>query len=1169
MRFLLTAVVLMATTTFLRAQSTTSVTVTADADAHTASGSPSTNYGTADSIPIWVQTTSNYKRGYLHFTLPSVPAGTIIASAKLQLTLYGGASGEGTVTTGSFIAALSNTSWTETGIKASGNTADNINVANQTASAYISGSTPKREFDVTDHVQAMIEGRIPNNGWTIRRSSETAASTKAKYYSREFGTATSRPQLIITYYTPASVTAATIVHANTLSATNASITPTISNGSSATRSYAWYNSAGTLISSSQNLTGVGYGWYGLKSIATGTGSAGNDVVFQAFMVGVQCEEVSIGFTPSADYFDDAMIWNSQSGSDLGQVNYGDFGYEVAANKQSSAWYNQKTLMKFNLWMDNALTVTQADLTMTGFKHETTGRTNTSRLTQVTSAWREKGVAYNTQPSSSTSINVPITGTTGQFDNRTLDLRTFWNTWKASNTTNYGMLFELASYTNVATLMQFYSSDASSSQPTIAFKVAIPNCDLSTQGRTSIVANADDGVNVTVDITPPSWAVSPYSYFISENPIAELSDWYHYLRDSVYGTLDSTRFFTQGSTALTRTFENQSDGTYYLAVFDAAGKRIYNNSTLYQFPVNLVGASNISITGQKFSTGASAGYASFDRYLNAFQGGMLSITPASASSVQYYGITETGRTISSGADVRNGVRISANQVTLISNYSPVGSASAYTAGTPINISVNGRYITYYIGNTATYLDSLVDSLDYKPAMYMAANTNATVISKSLSRVPVFVHYLSIPGYSNLSHERNCSNTDLPFRFKVTNLGAGDTYSYSIVPNSQISGMVGPIDGSSNPASPITGSGTLPMLPVTLNALPPGIYQISVTITVNATHSSTTRTFVLPVGIQASWLESANYNIPSSAQNSVSAQSILTGRSITKNLIPPTDQNAQWFWFNPVFGTTMPFTVIHSVFQNFRGYKLFAALSSTYPSAVLGNADSYFSFLKQNSSIVPAFHPANSSMITLSAESYTDRRYFMMVQNAQLRLYSEYQGHFTLLFPQPGASAIPAPAGNLRLETNTALMPGGGFKKVFSTHCIPATTPAQVGHFEAKRDLEAGFTFSYQNKLKFTFDEEYDVPAASKLEYILYDDNHNQLAHYIPGGTSFPSGLQALTYTFDDNRFQLDLSPINNITVNKFYFVEIITSKGDRRFVKFQSKANTSATIQPQNPDEQSN
>lgn len=490
-RILLLSILL--NTCFCYSQSVSSVVLSATENSFTDSGNPSAINYTALTSSVYVDGSLNYFRIFIKFDLSSIPTNAVITSAIMR---FGPAGTENIVATNSTELYLEacNTAWSQTTLNHSSGISNNPILLQIDTSNLVSG---KREFNVKRHVQAMVDGRVPNYGWRMRRNPEGTTTLITKYASKNNLSVVSRPQLEIYYYIPAYVSAATIVHASS-GLSNGSISPTILLGSSATRSYQWYNTSGVISgATSINLTAKPFGWYGLKS----WGTAAGDTLFYAFLIGSKCEMVDISFNPGPNYIDDASITNGTIGSGNTAANYSQ--NNVGNSTVNSAeqvnllgnWFSVSSLIRFRLWVDPTLEVIEAKMTMTGSGHNPLERPNDSKLTQIAANWKESGVSFGIRPAlGSLSINLP--NMPAGNGNSILELKDFFNSWKTNNTTNFGLDLSLQNYITPPVLgttqtKQIYESSDNTNKPIIAFKVSWVNngCDFNSYSRFKDVLDA--------------------------------------------------------------------------------------------------------------------------------------------------------------------------------------------------------------------------------------------------------------------------------------------------------------------------------------------------------------------------------------------------------------------------------------------------------------------------------------------------------------------------------------------------------------------------------------------------------------------------------------------------------------------------------------------------------
>lgn len=431
-------------------------------DAYTISSSTA-NYGISSTMEAGIyeyRTLVNYRRSYLGFSLTDIPANAVITSANLKV--YQTSGNTAGTSTDLYLERVTE-NWIETtiakGTEPSTNSSDTV-----TSSSYASNW---RSFNVINHVQKMVNGTYTNEGWLIRFHNETQTSGNIfVFHSREN---TNDPKLEINYYVPLNVTSVVQNHCSTIVSADGSITPTFSNGCGSSYTYQWVNSAGATVGTGASLSSRAYGWYGLHAYNT----ANNDHLYMAFLLGVKCQNVAIEFNPGPDFIDDALLQTKTNG-EWGDVNYGtnaNFMSEVWS--MSPNWYYRKSLLNFRLWVDTNISINTANLSLYGINHNSQYYTNPAELRIVNSKWNENIVSYNNAPSlGTTALTVPAT--TSATEIKVLNVKSFWDLWKANNTLNNGLMFQFTSYSHTYRRQHYHSSDATNSsvRPKINFNILV-------------------------------------------------------------------------------------------------------------------------------------------------------------------------------------------------------------------------------------------------------------------------------------------------------------------------------------------------------------------------------------------------------------------------------------------------------------------------------------------------------------------------------------------------------------------------------------------------------------------------------------------------------------------------------------------------------------------------
>ncbi|MNU67255.1 TGF-beta propeptide [compost metagenome] len=1102
-------------------------------DGFTSASVPSGNFGSLGSMSI-TKSRASIERSFLKFNLSSIPSNAVITSAVLRLT-PNGTENVTAPNSNELYLDVCNTSWTEAGLTHASDISNNTLFGTITASTL---TLSKREFQVKDHVQAMVEGRLPNQGWRIRWSSETVAiATTAAYFTKETATESNRPQLIIQYYLRSSVSAATIVHTSALISTDGSISPTVINGSSTTKTFRWYDASGTQIATTQNLTGVGKGWYGLEY----SGTADGDITYQAFLVGTECEDVSVTFNPGPNYMDDTRLVDGVEGSGNTVVNYTQANYGSSQEIKTDKWanfapYNSRNLLRFRLWIDPNCQITTANMTLYGIEHDPNTRPNDSELLRVTSAWSEYSAAQTNAPTSTSTGKINIAGVPLGNANVTLNISSFFNLWKANNTTNYGMLLQLQSYAGSYTRMQFNSSDipagGSRLGPKVEFSIKANACDISRKGTVTVVDN-DQALkkNVSVKITAPSWSVSPYRYVISDQAISDPRGVLKYLNDSVFDPdLDSMSFYRGTVNASAFDFGGLEYGTYNIAVFDNTGKRIFERTNLDLYPAITYNAStNATVIDNNMIRPNTAANATceINAFVNTNCQGTVKLNPTVLSGNQYYGFLDVNRTLSSSGDIRYGFFFSGSNIYTIKDY--VQNTKSFKASVDKYVTMSFINDSIIFSNDSLVFDRVAlptgYSLKLGGVMNAAARTRVRVI-KTLIK-PFF---LMIPGGT----ERTCAAPKSNFQFQLSGFFFNQfgNYNYQLVANN-----------TNESVTSYSGSGVNNGI-VTVNNVPPGVYTLSCTQSSGA--APVTLAYTVYIGVQASWfpthpnytLSPNSYSLKRDNVNQISTYS----SALSTNILPAGAKG--WVWFNPVVqafsGSRNEYLTIADNFGNLQA-----------PSS----SQTYLSFRKVNAimsaaGVFPVVNiPAGVQIVWRDAVT-ANTGSLVVPDNAFVTI--EMTGSIMRVKANNVlVTSLTQPTGFIRLKANSNRF-NEGFKDVHTTFvCTASQTLDQVGYYELSRDYTAGYATSVEGKVKFTFDEEYAMAANKYLQYVVYDDTNLEIASGFLNGT-VTGGATALTYDFDDNRCILVVSSIAGTTIGKYYHLELTTTTGQKRYLRFLYK-----------------
>lgn len=153
-----------------------------------------TNYGSATTLDVRSSASGN-RRTFVHFALAtcSIPANALVTTASLKVRMYAAPAASST-----YDAHRVTASWTENGITWSSQPA----VAASATASVATGTTSNvtLTWNVTTDVRAFVDGTV-NNGWRIMDQTEGSLTARTgQFRSAEYGTASDRPVLEITYY---------------------------------------------------------------------------------------------------------------------------------------------------------------------------------------------------------------------------------------------------------------------------------------------------------------------------------------------------------------------------------------------------------------------------------------------------------------------------------------------------------------------------------------------------------------------------------------------------------------------------------------------------------------------------------------------------------------------------------------------------------------------------------------------------------------------------------------------------------------------------------------------------------------------------------------------------------------------------------------------------------
>lgn len=139
-----------------------------------------------------------------------------------------------------------------------------------------------------------------------------------------------------------------------------------------------------------------------------------------------------------------------------------------------------------------------------------------------------------------------------------------------------------------------------------------------------------------------------------------------------------------------------------------------------------------------------------------------------------------------------------------------------------------------------------------------------------------------------------------------------------------------------------------------------------------------------------------------------------------------------------------------------------------------------------------------------------------------------------------------SGPMNIAVRTLATDDGCLDVVSSFGCVeqPENT---IDYAELRRKLDGGYALAVGGLLKFTYNEEYSI-STGFLPFNIYGSQRTIIASSDFQGTV--TGISSpLVYHEDDARYIIDLTTITGIVKGQFYTLEVIDTKGSKKYLKF--------------------
>lgn len=403
-------------------------------------------------------------RTHLEFDVSGIPPEAIITNATLKLYREGASTGSPVIYTARITEA-----WDENTLTWSNQpdyeTIDQVTTTNFDIFGWMN-------VNVTNHVQKMVCNVYTNHGWMLYHNNETENADKFyTFRSDDYADPASHPRLQVSYYIPMSVTNAVITHESVSGASDGSISPVLVNGPGGTYTYQWYNKNGVMSGKTAlNLTGVPYGWYGLRVTSS---IAGTEPFYYAFLVGENCAVREIEFNPGPDFIDDAVLRSNPSNTDQ----FNNFHNTALLSMSYSYPSVRSSVLKFRLWIDEGVKLSQADLFLmakSASASNLSNPNNSGRMYLLQSNWNEKMITFSNCPNYLSTGFIPVPTLLNIPQLCTFNALSSFESWQQNNAENFGWFIHSNSSGRLFNIQEFHSSDTTVSRPKVNFKVGSSN-----------------------------------------------------------------------------------------------------------------------------------------------------------------------------------------------------------------------------------------------------------------------------------------------------------------------------------------------------------------------------------------------------------------------------------------------------------------------------------------------------------------------------------------------------------------------------------------------------------------------------------------------------------------------------------------------------------------------
>lgn len=612
-------------------------------------------------------------------------------------------------------------------------------------------------------------------------------------------------------------------------------------------------------------------------------------------------------------------------------------------------------------------------------------------------------------------------------------------------------------------------------------------------------------SIDIDISAIADKVGPFHYFISENPIVDLTETYRYIKDTIFGDtipIDSISFFRGQFPQTKYQFENLEMGEYYTAVFDSRGIRILSKKVALQASITLTSPINLVVSGTTLRSTGSNSKAEIDIFMSNQTNGSLKSIVRQENETQFFGLLETTSTLQDENNLKYGYSVKEGKIYTVENGILSSAYEITSKDMEIFLKQNEGNLDYVVRGKV--IKTIVLPIEYTlkgGVGFGNGNVKSDITALFLKKQPFSFNY------SLASNSCGKSSVVLSVPYPIKDV-YGNPVTASDIKLYKYDDLINPYIGTVSNQSLFTN-------------LPIGFYRLKGSVTIGINTYPIDR--IVYAGLNMNWESSVR--ITSNAINGADAigqntvSDVLPGRSITSSKLE--HNTSGWLIFTPKTSGLHNNNILSLTVAPTLGSPIF---DPNLPNLIFSSNGSSFCTFTPNTSGV-GFH--------MNIKNYVPNIPILIqrIENGTISTFRVSQNlNPTSIFESTNYTSLkwkPSTIINQKLT---------GFNDFVSSFGCTSANSDIFAHL--KYELDGYYHTMVNGKIKFIFNQEYD---ASTLKFNIY----NSMDIKIKDQTNYP--VQPLT--FGDNYITIDVSPEAYCLGKGFYYLEVINDKKEISYLRF--------------------